>query len=139
METKQIIGIIIACVAVCILIGICSIIREKNEPEETETEPVSTGAVYTITTTTDFWDDLRAKQSAATETTAETGTDITAESVTSVEGTDIPAASDDTTAEETTVPDITDITAVQSEETTTTSYSDPNVDENGAYHIVIGD
>lgn len=141
MEVKQILGIIIACVAVCILIGICSVIRGKSDAEDSESEPAVTSAVYTsATTTTDFWESLRKEQ----ETTAET---------TTVPNTDTPNDDDTANAETTAAPENTDENPddvnpvddpfAESGETTATTasqesaYSNPNVDADGHYHIVI--
>ena len=154
MEVKQILGIIIACVAVCILIGICSIIRGKSDAEDSESEPAVTSAVYTsATTTTDFWESLRKEQETTAETTTVPNTDTISEEDIPSDEQDTPNDDDTANAETTAAPENTDEnsdntnptdeTSAESGETTATTasqesaYSNPNVDADGHYHIVI--
>lgn len=141
MESKQIFGIVIACLAVCILIGILSAVRKDTPPSpQDETRPaVSNTAIQMPTTTTDFWDAL-ASQQAATQTTETTAipdtpqTDENGEPILSTDITDGTGMPSDLTGEA----DTTDITPdVQSApDSTATTTTNRNVREDG-YHIIL--
>lgn len=152
MESKQIYGIVIACLAVCILIGILSAIKKDTptSPQDETLPPVTNTAIQMPTTTTDFWDAIAAQQQSATETTTTVPlstdsdtqqqipqTDENGETLLPIDGTDVTGIQSDITGETTAVSSDLN-SAPQSDagfpfDTTTTH---PNIREDG-YHIIV--
>ncbi len=82
MEMKQILAIIITCVAVCVLIAVMRLIRGTDEqPEEGSSLPTMS-AITLPTTTESYWDELRRQQEAVNTTSTAIITTMT----TTVEG-----------------------------------------------------
>lgn len=101
MEQKEILGIVCACIAVCICVAIGRAVwgGEETPDDESSQSPMSSDSIPMMTTaTTNFWDSIRGQQSSQTEGTGETtsaagegsGVDTTATSATDAEGNPIP-------------------------------------------------
>lgn len=81
MEKREILGIIIAAVGICLLIGIIRMVKGEDVEQDSSIATAPRQVVITDpekpSTTTDYWDYVRELQSAASSSGSEnTGTDI---------------------------------------------------------------
>ena len=95
MEFKQVMGIILACMLVCVVVGVSSVIQSHREKEK-EQEPVEIITAPKQTTTTDYWQYFHENQPIVPSETT-TVTDVTgmpAETGTSIPGDETVVSSD---------------------------------------------
>lgn len=78
MEHKEIFAVVIAVIAVFVVIGVLSALRNKTAQDPASSQPAATTTVVIPARTTSYWDYLR-EQEAKSQTEA-TGTDVTGES-----------------------------------------------------------
>lgn len=113
MEQKQIIGMLVSCLAVAAVI-FCGRALTADHSTDTQSQPDPTPSVSTsATTTTNYWDYLRGQQTEDT-TTATTATDENGNPVTTSAATDEngqPISSTDSTETTTVTTTTTAMTA----------------------------
>lgn len=93
MEKNEIMIVIAAVIAVCVMVAIVSLLRGEKEDKKPESLPEPPAVSNLIlTTTTDYWDYLREQQATTTvtEATDETGVsgDVTGTETGDVSGTE---------------------------------------------------
>lgn len=120
MEHKEILAVICAVLAVCILIGVVNMFHEETISEDEMPQITTVSTEYVMTVTTNYWDYLRQQQGETTyaEITG-SGSDV-APDATDLTGT-LPAVTAPAVTDVTAVSTLPEMSGVSSERTTTSA------------------